>query len=391
MDKPDTLPTECFPDFGNNTLVNLMSRLGRAAGAPTPYAELAHPALADIETGNHIVLLVIDGLGVAQLEALDSAPTLSRHLAGSIRSVFPATTSTAITSLMTGETPAMHGLTGWHTYCADTGQIVMPLPLGVRHPHPPLETDPAVLAGALYAAPSLFSRMTRAATVHQPVFLAHSPYSLHHSGTARRVPWKTLRDLVDHLLEACRTAEPGFHYAYIPQLDTVMHEHGPASSEARDCLAAIDTAFAALAAGKPAGATLIVTADHGFVDAPPERRIDIAAYPELAGELRLPLSGEPRAVFCHVREGRADAFLHAARERLGHAAWCVPSGELMRAGVFGPGEPHPRLASRIGDVTLLLREEWTLGDTLPHEKPYRLRGMHGGISDAETRIPLIVA
>ena len=40
--------------------------------------------------------------------------------------------------------------------------------------------------------------------------------------------------------------------------------------------------------------TLIVTADHGFVDSPADEAIDLAAHPGLRDTLLLPLCGEPR-------------------------------------------------------------------------------------------------
>ncbi len=380
-----------FPDFQKTTLVNLMSTVGGAMGAATPYPPLRHPALETLEERRHVVLLVVDGLGCEQLERLGADSRLARCKAGQLTSVFPATTSAAVTSLMTGEPPAVHGLTGWFTFSRETGQIVMPLPLWVRHPQPPRVSDQQALADSLFRAPSLFNRMTRRTLIHQPAFLAGSPYSRHHGGSALPCPWKTFAGLADNLLAECRHPEPTFHYAYIPQLDTTMHEAGPDSEEARILLAQIDAELSRFIDGKDSATQLIVTADHGFVATGPHRHIDLGGFPELVGELAQPVSGEPRAVFCHVKEGRREHFMAAAERLVGHAAWCVTGETLLASGLLGPGDHHPLLASRIGDVVLLAKENWTLGDRLPHEKPFDLLGIHGGISAAEMNIPLIVA
>ena len=37
---------------------------------------------------------------------------------------------------------------------------------------------------------------------------------------------------------------------------------------------------------------------------------------------------------------------------------------------------HARLASRVGDYTLLMKDDWTIKDWLPGEKPFRMLGVH---------------
>jgi hypothetical protein len=43
------------------------------------------------------------------------------------------------------------------------------------------------------------------------------------------------------------------------------------------------------------------------------------------------------------------------------------SGELAEEGWFGTGRPHPRLAERIGDVTLVMNACYTIKDWAPGE------------------------
>ena len=60
------------------------------------------------------VLVLFDGLGAAQLEHPEAAP-FRDSLAGVIESPFPTTTSVALASVVTGLTPARHGLRNSHT------------------------------------------------------------------------------------------------------------------------------------------------------------------------------------------------------------------------------------------------------------------------------------
>jgi hypothetical protein len=68
----------------------------------------------------------------------------------------------------------------------------------------------------------------------------------------------------------------------------------------------------------------------------------------------------------------------------------VPSATLVEQGWFGPGTPHPRLAERVGDVAIVMRERYTLKDWTPGEGRHLHIGNHGGTSEDEMLIPLIL-
>jgi hypothetical protein len=92
--------------------------------------------------------------------------------------------------------------------------------------------------------------------------------------------------------------------------------------------------------------------------------------------------------YCHVHD--AAAFMRQAREWLGERVDVRPSAELVAEGWFGPGEPHARFAERIGDVALVMRAHWTVKDWTPGEPRHLHIGNHGGPSEDEMMIPLIV-
>ncbi|WP_024303255.1 alkaline phosphatase family protein [Pseudogulbenkiania sp. MAI-1] len=384
-------PGSHWPDYHGCSLLNLTATLAAALGAPTGHAPLRHPALAGLATRRHVILLVIDGLGQQQLQTLGPDSALRQHQQSTLTSVFPSTTAAAITTLMTGEPPARHGLTGWHVYQENPERIVAALPLSVRWPEDDT-SDAATVADTLFETPALFDRFARPATVLHPVYIADSPYSRQHSGQAQRLPYRSIEDMFEQLQQIVQAdSGPSFIYGYLPQLDAAMHAHGTGAEPVRQLFAQIDQAFRLFTESlRGQDVTVLVTADHGFIDAPLERQLDLEDYPELLEDLRAPLSGERRVAFCHVRPGREERFLANARRLLGHAAWCLESRQLLEAGTFGPGPQHAGLPRRIGEVALIMKDDWTLRDLAPGEKPYYLPGVHAGVSAAEMTVPLIV-
>jgi hypothetical protein len=100
------------------------------------------------------------------------------------------------------------------------------------------------------------------------------------------------------------------------------------------------------------------------------------------------LCGERRVAYCHVHD--APLFIQKARDWLGERAEVMPSRALVDEGWFGPGAPHPRFAERIGDVALVMRGRYAVKDWTPGESRHLHIGNHGGTSEDEMLIPLIM-
>ena len=139
-----------------------------------------------------------------------------------------------------------------------------------------------------------------------------------------------------------------------------------------------------------AAAAVVVTADHGLVDTTAEGRIDLRDVPGLAACLATLPAGDSRQVHCFVRAGRQRDFLAAARAHLRDACRVVPGSQLLRAGWFGPGRPHPALAQRCGDFVLLARDGHAFACSLPGCPPHFEAANHGGLSADEMLVPLYV-
>lgn len=285
-------------------------------------------------------------------------------------------------------------MTGWHLHLPEAGGVVESLPMRLRAAHTPL-AELGIGPDALFAAAPLAARIASRTLVVLPAAIADSTYSRHCAGPAQRIGYADgdaaalAATVADALAAASRRT---LVHAYYSELDAASHRHGAASPAARSRLDAIDAAFAALLVRlRGTGTLLVATADHGFVDRAAHEALDVADAPGLASLLRLPLCGEPRVAWCHVRAGCEERFAAAARAWLGPRGWAVPSRRLLDLGWLGPGEAHPRLAERIGDVALIMRGSHVVHDRLPGERGHAMIGNHGGASAAEMEVPLIVA
>ena len=381
-----------LPDYRDGSLVNLIASISAACGAKPRHEALAALPPERLAWAKNVVFLLVDGLGYNYLADVGRGGALVAHLEGALTSVFPSTTAAAVTTSFTGLTPREHGMTGWFGWFPEAGLVVAPLPFHRRGDEKSLIELSVHPSQLFYSAPLLDCFNVRSIIVTQRR-IVDSVYSRYFGGRAERRAYDNLASLVSEVDAAVRSGpERKYIYVYYPELDTVAHVHGVGSKQTATRLTAIDAAFAhILQKLSGTNTAIVVSADHGFIDTPPAEALELENYSSLAELLRLPLTGEPRVAFCHVKPGCVEQFAERAHALLGARAEVRMSATLIKEGWFGPGASHPRLAERVGDVALIMRGHFTIRDRLPGEKPHMLIGNHGGITEDEMLIPLIVA
>jgi len=384
------MPLTHRPRYDGDSLVNLMASLGVGLGA----SGNGHPPLAaldprEVAAARNVVLVLVDGLGQNLIEAHPPG-FLRRHQQAVITSVFPTTTASAVTTLLTGRAPQQHGVTGWFTYLRELGAVWTVLPFKPRAlpGHWDLVDLPAGEVLGLRPFADALAVETHIVT-HQRII--DSSYSIATAGRARRTPYEDLAGFTDAVATLVhRDERRKFVYAYWPELDALAHRHGVASAPVTAHFQALEAALAELAERLRGTDTLfLVTADHGLIDTQEHHRLRLDDHPDLADCLALPLCGEPRAVFCYLRPGHEARFQAYVERHLAHACHCLPSRHLLEAGLFGLGAPHARLHERIGDFTLLMKDAYILKDHVFGERPFVPVGIHGGLSPAELHVPLV--
>lgn len=382
-----------FPDYHRDGIVNLMSSLIQGLGGEgTGYAPL--PALSPAEVAEYpqAVLLIVDGLGYDFLTRHGRSGYLQAQIRGRLTSVFPSTTAAAVTTFLTGLAPQQHGLTGWHMYFKELGAVLAVLPGTPRYGGVSLK-QAGIDVPRFLGHGSVFDRLPIPGYVVSPRRIAYSDFNLAHQGKAELRPFDTQDDFflsIARILRSNRSRK--FIYGYWPDLDRISHEAGSLSADADWHFAKWAEGFERFMESIAGTRTLVVvTADHGFIDTDEGHTIDLDNHPALAECLALPLCGERRAAYCYVKPDRREYFESYVRSEFSGCAELLPSRGLIEQGYFGLGPAHPRLPDRIGDYTLLMKENYVIKDWLPSEGRYAQIGVHGGISESEMWVPLIVA
>jgi hypothetical protein len=364
-----------LPDYAGPCLTNLVpALLAGADHSPEWLPEMARRA-------NQVVLLVVDGLGWEQLHDRSAiAPTMvgAAKSGRAITSVAPTTTATALTSIVTGRTPAQHGVLGYRLGVANDEVLnVLRWQVGsgaardARESIPPAQFQPFPPFPGSPAAVPVVSRAEFGSTGFTAVHLGDSP--LH--------GYRVLSTMV---VETGRLLAQGapFVYGYYDGIDKVAHAHGLGEHYDAE-LHAVDQLVADLAASLPDGAVLVVTADHG--------QVDVGSHVVLPGRdlmsaVRL-ISGEGRFRWLHAKPGAAKDLLADSGELYGETTWVRSRDQLLEDGWFG-GPLRDGVVSRLGDVALVPHAPVAYLDPADTGET-RLAARHGSLTSAEMLVPLL--
>lgn len=358
----------CLPDYGDRCVTNIVPTLLYGGGGQTSWLD---DAAAD---ATQVVLFVIDGLGWEQLRARPAvAPVLTSLVGGAITTVAPSTTAAALTSITTGAPPGSHGVVGyridvdgdvlnalrWTTRSGDARQAIVPATFQ------PLDPFLAQQTTVVYKAEFEESGFTGA----------------HLSGAT----WSGYRTTASMVHEVGLALDSGerFIYTYYDGLDRIGHEYGHGGHYDAE-LAFCDRLVHDLIDRLPAGAALVVTADHGQV----ETGDDIVHFHPDVTALTRSLSGEARLRWLHCRREDRDDLLAAAQQHHGADAWVRSVDQVVEENWLGPVVAPDALA-RLGDVAVAAQGTVAFAD--PDDMGLSLIGRHGSLTSAEMLVPLLTA
>jgi len=340
--------------------------------------------LLELAPSRRAVVVLVDGLGYDLLRQRSGHAPFLRGLLPAARRLaagFPSTTATSMGSFGTGLPPGAHGLVGYEVLVPGEDRLLNEL--SWENGPDPRRWQPRQTVFERVAADDV------AVTRIGPGFFDGSGLTNAALRGGSFTAAASLDARVDAAVSAARRGDRSLVYLYWGELDKVGHVHGCQSWEWGDELELIDRAMGRLVASVPSDTAVIITADHGMVDAPHALRIDLAHDGELAAGVRH-VGGEFRAPQLYCEEGAAPDVLATWRERVGERARVLSRSEAIAQGWFGPVDPH--VLERIGHVVVAMRDNFAIVDSrTARPELLALLGLHGSLTHEEVSIPLLHA
>ncbi|AKG22672.1 alkaline phosphatase family protein [Calothrix sp. 336/3] len=365
---------------------------------------------------NHVVMVLIDGLGYDQLQTLivtEDAPGFVNAVAHPqaffmpITSVYPSTTVTALTSAATAHPPAKHGIVGTNLYFSEIGSVVnlihfCPSVAPTRSPllDTQLNPDTLVPVANIYRTLESAGVDVKIINFHQFKQTSISRYTCSGSAAGKEgfsgylTPADGFAQVRNSLLANSDRGKT-FTYIYLYHIDSIAHRHGPLSPSYRAEVAAIAFALERELLKPLSGkndTVMLLSADHGQRYCYPEKTMWLNDHPELMRMLFVPSAGETRCKFLYLKHGKEQAALNYIEKHLQDNFLAITKSEAVELGLFGlPGESLTEASGdRMGDILLIPNHDWICRHHLPSEEPSPyVVGIHGGLSRAEMLIPFL--
>jgi predicted AlkP superfamily pyrophosphatase or phosphodiesterase len=396
--------------YGGQSIVNVASSVCQLLGAP-PIASppLRSELLAPLGgRAKRVVFLLLDALAYHRLvhwidagklpvfEQLAKQGTLS-----ALTSITPSTTSAAITTFWTGLAAAQHGITGYETWLREYGVIANM----ISHKPITYASGPGHLSAAGFKPDEFLNARGMGTHLKEAGIPTHAfqHFSILNSGLsdmfmadvdrhAFSTPvdlWVSVRELLEN-----QPGESMYVWAYFGDYDGLSHFHGPdserAAGEAVHFSAALhDHLIQPLSAKAARDTVFILAADHGQIATRKgDPHYQLVNHPNLTRRLRM-ITGENRLAYMYVKPGQVEAVREYVEKTWPNQFHILDSGYAIHHGLFGPGEAHPELGERTGDLILIAR-----GDAFLWWHPHKadpLIGRHGGLHPEEMRVPFLAA
>ncbi len=327
-----------------------------------------------------VIVLMVDGLGIFNLEqAGGHARFLNSQSIEKAGCYFPATTSTSLSSLLTGKKPWETGFVGYLVLDRQT-KTAMNLLTGWSD----------FEQGESFQSLQTIAEVAKQKDVEfHVVSLPSYEFSGLTGATTRGAEFHGISDLEERFAMAkslVATGSPKLVYLYVPELDQIAHAFGSKSLRWLNELEFVDSIVRKFSESLPKTTGLIVTADHGVIDIVPENHIYLdefmdESYFDYVG-------GDTRGLFLYFSEAtNKSESISRIKAQYSDVAWTLTPEDMINSGYW---QDSSRLRRFAPDAILLARKSVALFHrSFARKKSLGNIGHHGSITPEELSIPII--
>jgi hypothetical protein len=330
---------------------------------------------------NREVLILIDGMGQDAVDKYGDQFPIFDELKNvrTIYTNFPSTTATSLSTLGTGVLPGVHGMLGYTVRVPRSDNRLLNA----------LKWDERVDPVMWQKVPTLFERAVLSGVSVTHVAAKRYEGSGFTQAALRGAKYVGANGL-DEMVTAVSTAlvaQPSFVYTYLNTLDSAGHSDGVGSDKWLTALAQVSEFITKVKESVPAGTRVWITSDHGMVNS--TEQVILGQDNKLLENVTL-IGGEPRARHIYIKEGAIQETVIQWQEFFGSKARVLSKDAAIKNGLFGPVVSEDA-SERMGDLIAIANDDLILVDPARVREETSMVGHHGGVTDIEVQIPLLLA
>lgn len=374
-----------YPDY-NNCILNLITSVLKYYNVETN-----HTSLVDLDkilgkNYKNVVFIVLDGMGEHILNNISIDGFFKKNEVKCITSVYPSTTTAALTTYYSGKPPYETGWIAWSQYFKEYGRAIDMLSHKESYQNDSLKNARINVFEELVKYEPIFQRIEKASPDVKT-------YEITPDYSDVRAKRSIRANNIDDICESIETISNSgenrkFIFAYCDNPDGLLHKYGCKSEEAKNMVLDAQNKIEKMCSHLK-DTVVIISADHGHKDI--NKAYSILDFPKLLDCLILPVSLESRVLSFWVKEDRKKDFEELFNKQFEGEFLLLTKEEFLEKHFLGYGEKHKKIDDFIGNYIALSTSDSIINiETYLAEGKSVKKSTHCGLTKDEMEVPLIV-
>lgn len=376
-----------LPNY-NHSILNTITSILKYYNVHTEHkSSVKIDELLNRKVYKNVIFLVLDGLGEKTLKEISSNGYFRQNQIDCVTSVYPSTTTAALTTYYAGRPPIETGWIAWSQYFKEYGRALDMFSHNESYLGEALKKPTIDVFKNVINYESVFERIEKASPDIK-TFELEPEYA--ERRTKRSIVSNNIDELIENIEELCLNPDKKFIFAYSDNPDGLLHKYGTKSTEVKDFLLETEEKIKQMSNTLGNDTILIISADHGHKDI--EKSYTLLDYPEIQECLIMPASLESRVLTFWVKENMKKEFEERFNKEFKEEFWLMTKDDFLEKYHFlGYGEKHYKIDDFIGNYiavsisSSIIRLETFLAEGKPVKK-----STHCGLTKDEMEVPVIV-
>ena len=366
----------------DNCLTNVACSIQKYFEVPQRHKTLPEiDKLFEEKKPENVILIICDGLGSRVMDkTLNKDSYLIKKRVKEIYATFPATTASGLTSTKTGLNPAEHGWIGWFTYIKPLNEIFKIYKDKEKDAYVFNNSD-FIEIKKKYLTPKTVVEMINEAGKYKAFETNCYPYNEESNYD------KVFSNIFDKL----KIEGKKYIFSYIGEPDHILHSKGSDSIQAKTEIEKINNKieeYSNLIMKQYKNTVIIIVADHGHMVG---EDVEVKNYEfnnYLANNKSFIENRNPAYL---VKKGQEENFKKAFLKDFGQDFFLLSKEEVLKYKLYGDYEEenkNPLFEDGLGDFMAIIKGNSK--KVLLGKHDWGNVGYHGGYSDEEIYVPLII-
>lgn len=377
-----------MPNY-NHCILNLITSILKNYEVETKYNTLEKIDKLLEKKYRNVVLVILDGMGENILKNISPNGIFSKNKIDEITSVYPSTTTAAMTTYYSGKPPIETGWIAWSQYFKEYGRNIDVLP----------ERD-SYTGEKLKVKNQKILDIIGYKTVYEQIKEKNSNIETYEimpsyceKKTKLTMTANTVEEMCESIVTLCKNTQNKFVIAYNDNPDGIIHKNGCYSEETKKFILQAEQEFEKMLQKLKCTNTLIIlSADHGHQDI--NETIDILELKEIQECLIMPPTLESRMIGFFVKYNKRKEFENIFNKLFQDKYILYSKEDLLKSNLLGYGNRHKKIEDFIGDYIAIAVSDVriNIGTYLSREMkhPDEKKSTHCGLTKNEMEVPLIV-